>query len=378
MATDDTKTPDDRKAAADARSAEIDAEKKQAEFDEWKELSAQRMADEAQKSLDLKLKNDEAQRTALKDMVPDLGSVTPGSLSVPDSKIAFDGLLSGQAIEDAAHQLIGVVKGAFPNGSVLVTTDLELAKRDASLVSLQAQLEDVADLLDRFDEPAPAPARGTNAFMGVASAAVMLAKLIPGVLSLISAKRTLSVTSSTVDDTTALMAVAGKIAGADSQATIVVEPTRLLDTSSGVYQAWAVLEQTCQLVEGKLNDIPDTNPKKVEGTALLRSCRDILTTAAATPDGGGYSALAGAAMQEVLHSDRFQGILIVKGNAASSTQLTSDRPLAFGDPINVVSTATISYLLIDHRQGSRVRAGGLALGTAQFTGKLGSKLEVPD
>jgi len=54
-----------------------------------------------------------------------------------------------------------------------------------------------------------------------------------------------------------------------------------------------------------------------------------------------------------------------------------DRPLFFADPISVVSTATIAYLLISTKDDSRVLVGGLAHGVAQFAGKVGSRLVVP-
>ncbi len=66
-----------------------------------------------------------------------------------------------------------------------------------------------------------------------------------------------------------------------------------------------------------------------------------------------------------------------RGAAASATQLVDDRPLRFADPLSIVSSATVSYLLIDHRNGSKVRAGGLPHGVAQIHGKIGDQLTLP-
>lgn len=383
-------TAEQRKADAEADSAELDRDKKRLELEEWK---AQGTAREVEATAGI--------RTAVKEMTPDLSGVDRGSTTLPESGTIFQALLGGRALQGAASQVARSVKATCGDDyRVLVTTDLDLATRDSRYLSAGQQLRHLAGLVARFRalDPAGAPVEGTpmlklipglvgGAALSAAlaagpagAAATAAAAVLPGLLSLLSAKRTVSTSSATVDDTTAMTAVAGALALADPGAVVVVDQVRLL-VPGAVAQAWSDLDTGCTELAAELDDMEQSDGADQErlaaGRQLLASCRVALAAMIDLPEGGGPNVLTMATMQEALHGDEFEAILVVKGAAASATQLVDDRPLRFADPLSIVSSATVSYLLVDHRNGSRVRAGGLAHGVAQIHGKIGDQLTLP-
>lgn len=360
----------ERKAAAEAESAELDRDKKKLELEEWKQRGAQRDA-EADASI----------RTAAKDMTPDLSGVDRGSTTLPESGTIFQALLGGRALQDAASEVARSVKSTCgDNYRVLVTTDLDLAARDAPHLTAIAQLERLQRLIVDFLKPPLALGYQIVAPLTATKIATAAAKLLPGLISLISAKRTISTSSGTVDDATAMIAVAGALALADPGAVVVVDQARLL-TEGGAVQAWTELDASSRDLGTNLENLENQQDhdkdRLAAGKKLLDTVRAALTAMTEPSAGGGPSALATATLQEALHGDEFQAVLIIKGGAASATQLVDDRPLRFADPLSIVSTATIAYLLIRHRDESKVRAGGLAHGAAQIRGKIGDWLELP-
>lgn len=381
----DTQTPQEtesarEKAAAEAASARVEAERKKAEYAEWLERKDLRDREALASARSLEIKNDEARRAAVQAVVPDLGKVDTGSTTGVDSTTLFEALLGGRALEDAAGKLIRVVKGeAGDNYRVLVTSEFDLAARDAGYLAIKQQL---AAFKDRIDQYLTSPKVSAQAGAGIAwvgEAAVAAASLLPGLLSLISAKRTITNTKATLDDDIVVMAVAGALAGADAGATVVVDKARILADAGVVHQGWADLTEATQKLSEELKRLEQQLPADAaridEGKDLLIACKTALSLMTTVPEGGRLTPLASAALDEALHSDDFHRILIVKGGAASTTQLVDDRPLRMADPVNIVSTATIAYLLLAHRQGSKVERGGLATGSAQITGKIGSKLD---
>ena len=132
----------------------IENEKLKAELEEWKERESERTAEarakqeearakqdeargkqeELQQTIEgLRLKNQESERAALKDLVPDLTGVDRGSTTAETT--LFDALLNGRALDDAARKVAAQVTGHFRNAAkpvkIVVTTDLDLAVRDA-------------------------------------------------------------------------------------------------------------------------------------------------------------------------------------------------------------------------------------------------------
>lgn len=388
----------------------IENEKLKAELEEWKERESERTAEarakqeearakqdeargkqeELQQMIEgLRLKNQESERAALKDLVPDLTGVDRGSTTAETT--LFDALLNGRALDDAARKVAVQVTGHFRNAAqpvkIVVTTDLDLAARDARYLAVrehlkQLELEVVTVLGQRPGQ------RQLLAPSGLGAVAVGLAKLLPGLLSLVSAKRVLKTSTSTPDADIVLMAVAGAIAPSEKVTPVVVEKTRLLTESGAVGTAWNEYEYALRRLEEAIAEEKTAQSEsKQEGedprkswlesaTTTLTAGRAAASALTALPEGGSLSLLAQASLQEVLHDEKLGGLLVLKAGTASATQLIDDRPLLFDDPLSVVSTATIAYLLISPTEGSRVLAGGLAHGIAQLTGSIGSRLDV--
>lgn len=373
----------ERKAEADAKAAEYDARKKELELDEWEADADGRRADAAAARRSADLENAEAERTAVKDLVPDLGSVDRGSLTVPESSTLFSALLGAKAFSTAAAKIIGVVKGALGDDfTVLVTTDLDITTRDVTHRGVLERLEALGSAVRAFlgeDQPAGeswTDGDGTTSGRGFGpvSVAAGAAKLLPGLLSLLSARRSVQATTSTVDDDAALMGVAGVLAASDPGALVLVDRTRLLGTDGPTMTAWSGLQAAADRLDASLaewKDADPADPRLAEGANLSATCRTAIAALVAVPDKGSASPLALAALQDVLHSGEVRGLLVVRGGAASSTQLVDDRPLLSEDKWAAVATATISYLLVDLRHGSRVLAGGMLSGSAQARGELG-------
>jgi len=337
----------------------------------------------------LRLKNQESERAALKDLVPDLTGVDRGSTTAETT--LFDALLNGRALDDAARKVAAQVTGHFKNAAqpvkIVVTTDLDLAARDARYLAVREHLEQLKLEVVTVLGQRPGQ-RQLLAPSGLGAVAVGLAKLLPGLLSLVSAKRVLKTSTSTPDADIVLMAVAGAIAPSEKVTPVVVEKTRLLTESGAVGTAWNEYEYALRRLEEAIAEEKTAQSEsKQEGedprkswlesaTTTLTAGRAAASALTALPEGGSLSLLAQASLQEVLHDEKLGGLLVLKAGTASATQLIDDRPLLFDDPLSVVSTATIAYLLISPTEESKVLAGGLAHGIAQLTGSIGSRLDV--
>ena len=352
--TDEEIKAAERKAVADAISAEHDAAKKRLEVEA-------------------------AERNAIKDLVADLSGVDHGSLTVPDSSTVFQSLLGSRALADAAAKVAPIVAGKLKNGAkVLVITDLNLAGRDLSYRSVIDQLKQLTTLTSTYPD-APQENKGIDDVRmidGVTGVATAAAKLLPGLLSLISARRTITNTSGTADDDVAAIAVAGALASTTKQV-VVLDKARLIEADGASQTAWTDLRTACDGLAEKLKAAPESSATKgwlAGGNELLKKAEAVLSAMVAS-DGAEPSALAKASLQEALHdAGGFDAVLVVKGGATSSSQVVDDRPLLMKDKISLVSTATVSYVLIDHKNGGRVLAGGLAVGEAQLHGVLGDEL----
>ncbi len=364
------------KAAADAASAELDRQRKEQELEEWKSASALRARESAAKVRQVEQQNADGGRTALKDLVPDLTKVVAGTTTVPDSATMFDALLAGQALQRSATTLASKVweRPLFATGkTLLVTTDLDLAARDGQRHAIVELLGDLGARIDGHR------ARHRNlALVGAGAAAV--AAIIPGLLSLMSPRNSVSLSSSTTDDTVAMLAVAGALAAVDGSR-VVLDKARFVSANpgpvrtawNGVHQAVADLQRDLEVERS--SDAPDTE-WLADGDQLLEACRTGLAVLTEIPSGASTSPLASAEMQDVLRSEEFAAILVVKGGAASATQLIEDRRFK-SDKLTILSTASIAYVLIDHRDGCRVDLAGLVHGSRTFNSTIGSAGDLP-
>lgn len=360
-----------------AEKLRIENEKLRAELEEWKERESERTAearakqDELAQTIEgLRLKNEESERAALKDLVPDLTGVDRGSTTSAEAPTLFAALLGGQALDDAAAKVAARVERHFRDSpaavKLVVATDLELAARDARYLAVREHVKQLSLEVASVLAARPGSDRRGAVPLGLGDAAVGLAKLLPGLLSLVSAKRTLTTSTSSPDGDVVMMAVAGALAASTKVTPVVVEKTRLLTGSGEVGESWNRFEQALLDLEEAIAEEKSAQAagaEDVEGTrkAWLESATTTLTAGRAAaaaltaiPQGGSVSLLAQAALQEALHDHNLGGLLVLKAGAASATQLLDDRPLLFDDPLSVVSTATIAYLLISPTQDSKV------------------------
>ena len=329
----------------------------------------------AQAEFDLEKAKADARRAAAKDYAPDLTKVEYGSTTTAEGSTAYQALLAGKALVAAAKavgEALPADKLPPKDKILLVTTDLELAARDAHYRSVVDQLTRLTELVERQrgEEPSDTT-RDLVAGLAV-SAAVVAAQVLPGLLTALSPRQTLTTSPvADVDDEAGMLAVAGVLAAGH---TVVVDKARLLENGTA-HRAWTDLHAACGELQAAVDAAGDDAAKTAwakTSKELLATCTEALTALVAIPKDGTVSALATATLQEALHSDAIDAVLVVKGGTASNTQLLDDRRFK-PDRITIVATASIGYLLID-RATAHVRASGLATGSTQVNGELGKQL----
>lgn len=364
--------------------AKAEAAKLEYELEELKAGRAARDAEARAKSeqLDLeneerRLKNAEAVRTAWKDAVPDLGAFSRGQTTVKDDTVMSSALLSTRALEDAASDLALIITQKVTGTmSVVVTTDPDLISRVARYRQTVDHIETLKRLVDSVD--GPVRQLGPAAVAGIAAAA---AKLLPGLLSLISANRSVVSKDLTQDETTVAMAVAGALLAKERDLHVRLDKTRLLPTESPLMTAWngfrtATFELIAKLAleRSKADDQKDVD-WIAQAQSVVAIAQEALTGMTSVPQGATASPLVGATVEEFLVDSTSKYVLVVRPAGSSATQLVSDRPLAMKDPIHVTATAAISFTLID-LGSSRVVFAGVKTGKSELVGSIGSKLRV--
>jgi hypothetical protein len=118
---------------------------------------------------------------------------------------------------------------------------------------------------------------------------------------------------------------------------------------------------------------------------LVETIDAFLLSVHATSDSAVRSPFTTAVLGDALHEARradgrssepaVRYILRVKPTRGSADQVISDRPLWLKDRFHLVATAGLAYWLVATAD-SRVVASGLATGTYEMTGAIGSRLEV--
>jgi hypothetical protein len=179
------------------------------------------------------------------------------------------------------------------------------------------------------------------------------------------------------------MAVTAALAEADRQAHVVHESFSLIRTSGLADKRRKLLELKYRLARLKVeldNNVDENSEQSADAAklatvdALLTSIGSFETIIATTPEGASRSLLTTALMQERLHSaeEKIQYVLLVKGRNGTSQQLVNDRPLMFNDKFSTVSSAGISFLLIEAEFG-RVLVGGTKVASQFLSGSIGSE-----
>lgn len=435
------------KAAAEAREARAKADKAEQELAEWGSDLARKQRDaEARKATAVAEKEAaEARRARLTGLLPDLSKVDRGETTVEGEQPMFGSVLAAEAADRAGFTIKEEVGRVVKRPArILITTDPDLASSDAAYLDVSNGVEALIDAADeamgavaeeiadeeiadeRFDKVLTLTGP-VEAAMGAVAAAV------PAVLSLFSAKRSLSTFAVTVDDVTATAAVAGKLADLDDvkvqlddfrtvpQGPLAARVRALQDKRHDLFERKVTLDQERAKhareraalderikaldatadearAEGKqpaaetLDEIRKVTAARDEVAALeqtaatrLAVVQDVLdavetfsTAVTGVPEGAKRSALTAACLREQLRGagdEAFTDVLLIKATAGSATQLLDDRPLLFEDKLTVIAGMNVSWVLLDPAT-NYVKTAGTATATAKITGNVGGTIEI--
>ncbi|WP_020144410.1 hypothetical protein [Terracoccus sp. 273MFTsu3.1] len=240
----DKATADAAKARADADQARATADKTTADNEAAQRSTAVAATDATNLKTAAEAERDAAAaRTATATaLVPDLSKLEKSALTVtgdPVRGVAVSTFALGAAATEAAKQVTDVLPDDLSTPALLVTTDPELAAGDAvywqvlsTLAELRGRVRTVLDAELSLQEPGAqeAPGPGTTRggdelgpggvtapgldVTGVGAAVAAVAKLVPGVLNLFVADRTVATSAVTHEDSTCAVAVVGALAAA--------------------------------------------------------------------------------------------------------------------------------------------------------------------
>ena len=261
-----------------------------------------------------RLKNAESVRSAWKDVTPDLGSVDRGTTSVKDDTVLFSTLLATRALEDAASLVAKkVTQAASGRMGVIVTTDADLVSRIARYRQALEQVEAVKTLVESVvhgdrdtDVPVEPHHVGFIAPASLVGAAVVAANLLPGVLGMISANRSVTSKDLGQDETTVAMAVTGAILGREPSLNVRMDRTRSLPAESRLMGEWeALMAATYQLrkrvaEEGSRDEDQQDADWLTDAKAVASLAQELVTGMTSVPQGATVSPLVAAVIEEFL------------------------------------------------------------------------------
>jgi len=434
------------KAEAEARSAQIAADKAQHELDQLggEEARLSREAARRKAQADADKAAADARSAQVSALVPDLGEVERGETKVSGDRPLYSSVLAHRALDGAVQEIVEeVVRHVVEGEPVLITDDADLASSDAAYGEVSDGLE---RLIEAADEALPAPARAENApeekvamaSIGLASIAgavtQAVAGVVPPVLSLLAARRTVASHAVTVDGTATKAAVAGALAERSRPARL--DDFRLVPRGRLVEREQVVRERRGQLVgrkagleqdrvhhdllrsseQGRIDQLTklidaSTDPGgeavarwdqareqaranrdraaaaakdasvAVAGVdAVLSSIDAFLAAIHAVAAGESRSAMVRASLREQLRDPEgdlpeITRVLFLGTVAGSADQLFADRPLWADDKFHAIGSVSVSYWLLDVTTGNIV-AAGVAKGSAELRGKLGSGISI--
>lgn len=469
---------EDRKALAEAEMVETNARKaalellqKQREVDEWESDLARRKRDaearqgiadaekeirgaealvdpaierrkaeaEAEKAIaEADKAVADAERSRVSALIPDFSKVTTGETKVEGEQAIGGTVLAHHALRAAVTTMVKTIAPKFPQGddaAVLLTADPDLVTSDAVYIDVDRALTGLTatatQLLGQGDTgQAGIMTFDATAILGAVAAAV------PPLVSLFSARRSLSTYAVTLDDEAALGETAGRLAAYQPHQRVHIDDFRLVPAGAIADRAIALQQQRTQLASRKvavdaarahydtqvaelgtrvttvakvLDELAQSTPdeqrrdlentlaglaaerdaaagKAAAGNALAAAIDDAVkqidtfwATASAAPEGGIRSPLAVAALREQLRTAVdgrvFRTVLFVKPVSGTVNQMIDDRPLWWKDRYSAIGAVTLAYWLID-AQTSDVLAAGNAVGQSELTGKIGEGFEL--
>jgi hypothetical protein len=345
---------------------------------------------------------DKAEREAVAAYVPDFSRVERGSLDLRGDQPLFADTVAQQALRTAAAKLAQHVRAAatVDQMRLLITSDADLAGSDAAYAEVVSGLDELSAAANALLEPPKV--EGVARFASaIAIGAQIAASALPGILSLLSAHRTVTTSSATVSDLAAAAAAAGALRAEQPAPPIVHDDIRLLPLGPVHTKLTELSRQRQRLVARRLElaatpagadddhaEDTDTDAGTDEQKALVAAIDSLLAaidafTAAvrAVPQGSTRSPLTLAALHAQLHAETstaklpaFTHVLFVKGAGGSVQQVVEDRPLLFKDRFSLVGTASITYMLLDTRSNELV-AADTATGEASVHGTVGEALD---
>jgi hypothetical protein len=331
-----------------------------------------------------------ARREQVAALIPDFSKVERGELKVGGDEPTAGTPVAGRALQKAAELVKTKVVAATgaDDWSLLITSDGDLAGSDAAYHSTLAGLERLRTWAQSvLDTTKNAGADPGVEVVPVPVVVAALAAAVPGILSLLSAHRTVTSGKVTIDDVTAAAAVAGVLKGGNPKRKVFHDTIRPLpsggEISSKVDKLYELrqllIERKVTLESRKRTDGTEPSEALIEAIGLVGkvsdSIEEVLGKLVAIPDGTTRSPLAAAILREGLHKGTFKYVLFVKAQSASGLQLVNDKPLWAKDTFAVLAAASISWILIDAAGGDILDAN-VATGTAQAKGKIGETFEL--
>jgi hypothetical protein len=359
------------KAAAEAQSAEIAAQRAAAEFQEWQNAACLRAAQDRAAAAKAGEDTAVAERAKWADLVPDFGKAEFGETKVAGEQAMRGSALALRALKPAAREVATVVRKHQPAQAVLVTSDLDLAGGDAAYRAVVSGLDQLLTVARQLIPRTP-PTPGTESMGVVLAVGALVAKAIPAVAQLASARRSVSTFATSADDLAATVNVISVLLAEDKehpQAVHVVHDGFRLSGTGAIDRKLAKLAK----LRTRIARLAETSTG-TELTSFVAAVDAFVAGASAVPAGGTRSLLTDARLRECLHDGSVEYVLLVKGMTGSVTQLVNDRKLR-DDKVTVVADASISYLLVRTRDG-RLVAGGTSSGSATMHGTIGADLRM--
>lgn len=420
-----------RKAVAEARqaAAEADQAARAARVEVDPALQRQQKEAEVRKATaDADKAAADAKQAQISALLPDFSKV-----EVPATKIEGDQALRGNdlarhALRTAARALASDVLSKSPHtgsqvgrGRILITSDPDLATTDGAYVEVNTGLDRLLESAEQLNSP-PRP---------IAPPVIAaVATMIPGLVSMLAPRRTLSSRAVADDDTAAVAEVAGALAAdrdvrlddfrlvPDTEVVarerrLRIERDRLvkfkldheqLKTQSETLRANAQA-QLDALLKLKVEPTPGTIPAEIDvQIAAITQQRDEaiadLATATVRAELAGTllaaidaffiaihfiraeakrSAFVAAALHEELRKSApgarvFDHVLFVKGSGGTVDQLLEE-VFFRKDRVEVIASVSISYWLMDPAT-SNIVAGGVVTRSSRLSGKIGDELKI--
>jgi hypothetical protein len=364
-----------------------------------------------------------AQVNALSAVVPKLETVPHTPLDITKDKVLFSNALARRALADAA---LGVTIPEDLTGTIVITSEADLSKGTGIYL-------DVANGIQVLKNAADSATAAVTRSLAVSILAAA-ASALPGILALVSAHRSVTITTTEADDLTAASLVARRLLAANTSANLLHDTFRpvprgeihdaltalgasrdglskkLIDLAVEKLTAETQLADARAVVaatEAELKKLPKASPDRPDiekrlgnekatvakgeaalepiasRTALVDTTGKAIDTFSAAiravPEGGTRSLLSTAALYEGLYSadaeKRIDYVLLVKGLLGDAAQLIDDKIFFVGDRYSVTVESAITYQLIDAKTGY-LQAAGAPSGTAEAHGKIGEKITI--